>query len=183
MSSSNASSSSPSPASAAGAIRPVEWRDRGSIERILRATQAFSEEETRVALELVDAACAKPDEDYIVRVLELPGAGVAGYTCHGRTPFTDGTYDLYWIAVDPAYYGTGAARRLMAEAERDVFERRGGRLIIVETASKPSYARTRRFYESMGYAQAARIRDFYRAGDDKIIYEKRKVQTEAAPAE
>jgi hypothetical protein len=51
--------------------------------------------------------------------------------------------------------------------------RRGGLLVLVETASKESYARTRRFYQSLGYCEIARIRDYYRTGDDKIIYAKR----------
>lgn len=154
-------------------LRPVEPCDRAAIERILVATGAFISEEVKVALELVDAALRDPEGDYVVRVLDGgPGRGVIGYTCYGRAPFTDGTWDLYWIAVDPAAHGTGAARRLMAAAEDEV-RARGGRILLVETASKPSYARTRRFYESIGYREVARIRDFYRAGDDKIIYEKR----------
>jgi ribosomal protein S18 acetylase RimI-like enzyme len=154
-----------------GKIRPVEARDRAAIERILRATDAFIDEEVVVALELVDHAVRAPDVDYIVRVLET-AAGVIGYTCHGRAPFTDATFDLYWIAVDPAQHGSGAARRLMAAAEDDT-RARGGKLMLVETASKASYARTRRFYESIGYVEAVRIRDYYRAGDDKVVYEKR----------
>ncbi len=155
-----------------GTIRPVEEGDRPAIERILVATGAFTDEEMRVALELVDAAVRDPSSGYIARVLAEDGGRVAGYTCYGRAPMTDGTYDLYWIAVDPARHGTGAARRLMAAAENDI-RARGGRLVLVETASKPSYARTRRFYESIGYVEAARVRDYYRIGDDKIVYEKR----------
>jgi ribosomal protein S18 acetylase RimI-like enzyme len=60
----------------------------------------------------------------------------------------------------------------MAATEADV-QSRGGSLLLVETASKPSYARTRHFYESIGYREAARISDYYREGDDKVIYEKR----------
>jgi ribosomal protein S18 acetylase RimI-like enzyme len=60
----------------------------------------------------------------------------------------------------------------MTAAEQDI-RRRGGLLVLVETASKESYARTRRFYESLGYNEIARIRDYYRIGDDKIIYGKR----------
>jgi ribosomal protein S18 acetylase RimI-like enzyme len=152
-------------------IRPVEAADRGAIERILRATGAFIEEEVKVALELLDAGVRDPEGDYLVRVLEEDGA-LLGYTCYGRAPFTEATWDLYWIAVDPAHYGTGAARRLMAAAEDDI-RARGGRLVLVETASKPSYARTRRFYESIGYRETARIVDYYRQGDDKVVYEKR----------
>src|SRR5207244_1798850 len=117
-----------------------EPRDRERIRAILVATDAFSPEEVDVAIELVDISCAKPDGDYIVRVLETPDLNITGYTCYGRAPFTDSTWDLYWIAVDPARHGDGSARRLMTEAEADV-QARGGTIILVETASKPSYAR------------------------------------------
>jgi len=124
-----------------------------------------------VAIELVEDAIRRPTVGYLVKVIETED-GVAGYTCYGPAPFTEAAYDLYWIALDPAWHGTGAARHLMAATEADV-QSRGGRLLLVETASKPSYARSRRFYESIGYREAARIRDYYRKGDDKIIYEKR----------
>ena len=171
----NSSRESPAPHSAAGRHwaepRAVEARDVEAIRQILHATGSFIEEEIRVAIELVEDAIQHPNRDYLVKV--LPAAdGVAGYTCYGRAPFTYAAYDLYWIAVDPVWQGTGAAQHLMAATETDV-RSRGGKLLLVETASKPSYARTRHFYESIGYREAARIRNYYREGDDKVIYEKR----------
>jgi hypothetical protein len=49
----------------------------------------------------------------------------------------------------------------------------GGALILADTAAKPSYARTRAFYEAAGYALEARIRDYYAPGDDRLTYAKR----------
>jgi ribosomal protein S18 acetylase RimI-like enzyme len=141
------------------------------IRHILIATAAFNEEEVRVAVELVEHSLSDPEGDYQVRVLSVAG-DVIGYTCFGRAPFTEAAFDLYWIAVHPSWQGTGAARILMTAAEREI-RRRGGWLVLVETASKESYSRTRRFYESLGYRETARIRDYYRIGDDKIIYGKR----------
>jgi ribosomal protein S18 acetylase RimI-like enzyme len=149
----------------------VEAHDIEAIRRILIATGAFIEEEIRVAIELVADALRNPNVDYLVMVIQSED-DVIGYTCYGRAPFTESAYDLYWIALDPVWHGTGAARHLMAATEADV-RSRGGRLLLVETASKPSYARTRHFYESIGYREVARIRDYYREGDDKVIYEKR----------
>jgi ribosomal protein S18 acetylase RimI-like enzyme len=141
------------------------------IRRILIETEAFNEEEVRVAMELVEHSLRDPEGDYQVQVLSNAGE-VIGYTCFGKAPFTGAAFDLYWIAVHPMWQGTGAARVLMTAAEREIC-RRGGLLVLVETASKESYARTRRFYESLGYREIARIRDYYRIGDDKIIYAKR----------
>ena len=45
------------------------------------------------------------------------------------------------------------------------------RLIVVETSSRDDYDKTRRFYENtMGYETAAHMRDFYKPGDDKVVY-------------
>ncbi len=48
----------------------------------------------------------------------------------------------------------------------------GGTLVVVETSSRPDYAPTRSFYHSLGYAQAARIPQYYAPEDDLIVYTK-----------
>ena len=149
---------------------PVRWRDlapgdRGPIERILRATGAFDDAEVDVALELVDSP---RDVGYRFVVAEVDGA-VAGYACFGATPCTVGTWDLYWIAVDPARQGLGLGRQILGAVE-DAVRQEGGRLLVIETASKPEYAATRAFYERCGLELAARIQDFYARGDDKLVY-------------
>lgn len=164
------------------ALRPDH---RSDLELIVRATGVFSEEETGVALELFDeavvgfrsAADSSPPADY-----EFVGAfaddRLIGYACFGLTPATDRTYDLYWIAVHPDAQRLGAGAALMSEVERRLEERRA-RLVVVETSSREDYAPTRRFYQKRGYEENARLRDFYAAGDDRVILTKRLV---AAPA-
>ncbi len=146
-------------------LRDIEPRDRAAIARILAATNAFSPAEIDVALELVDEPRAA---GYRFVVAEIDG-DVAGYACFGATPCTVGTYDLYWIAVDPARHNKGVGRALLDAVETAV-RADEGRLLIIETASKPEYAATRAFYERCGLELAARIRDFYARGDDKLVY-------------
>lgn len=146
-------------------LRDIERRDRAAIARILAATDAFSPAEIDVALELVD----EPREaGYRFVVAEQAGT-VAGYACFGATPCTVGTYDLYWIAVDPTLQSKGLGRALLDAVESAV-RAEDGRLLIIETASKPEYAATRAFYERCGLELAARIQDFYARGDDKLVY-------------
>jgi hypothetical protein len=45
--------------------------------------------------------------------------------------------------------------------------------MIVETSSRDDYAPTRRFYNKRGYEEAARLRDFYAPGDDRVVLSKR----------
>jgi ribosomal protein S18 acetylase RimI-like enzyme len=121
---------------------------------------------------LVDEALAKGDTSgYLFLVLEEAGEppAVQGYACYGPVPLTVGVYDLYWIVVDPASQKKGYGRQLLAAVESHV-RQLGGRKILIETSSQESYAGTIRFYESSGYELVARIRDFYRIGDDKLIF-------------
>lgn len=131
----------------------------------MRATGVFNEAEIAIALELIDAP---PEVGYRFIVAEVEG-DVAGYACFGSTPLTNGTFDLYWIAVDPARHGRGIGRALMRASEYAIREA-GGRLMLIETASKPSYDNTRVFYLRYGCREVARIPEFYAIGDDKVIY-------------
>ena len=45
--------------------------------------------------------------------------------------------------------------------------------MVLETSAGPAYARARAFYERAGYAVVGRIADFYKPGDDCIVYCKR----------
>jgi len=94
-----------------------------------------------------------------------------GFACYGPIPLTQGVYDLYWIVVDPAYQKKGNGRYLLGYVEREV-KKQGGRMLLIETSSQESYVATTRFYERNGYQLAARIKDFYRIGDDKLVFSK-----------
>ena len=50
--------------------------------------------------------------------------------------------------------------------------KRGERVLLVETSGLPNLAQVRSFYCKQGYEEEARIREFYKAGDDKIIFRK-----------
>ena len=154
-------------------IRPVEPRDRDRIHQILVATNRFTEEEVRIADELVESAVEHPEKgDYIVHVLEEPDSGpskaVQGYVCYGPTPRTVGVFDLYWIAVDPKQQGQGFGQLLLKFVENEV-RRQNGRMLLIETRSRQSFAPTIRFYQRSGYDEISRIKDFYRIEDDKIV--------------
>ena len=97
---------------------------------------------------------------------------LSGFACFGPTPSTDRTYDLYWIAVHPDAQRLGVGATLMAEVE-GVLRSRQARLVVVETSSKAEYEPTRSFYQKRGYQEAARLRDFYAPGDDRLVLTKR----------
>lgn len=155
-------------------LGPLQRSHRSQLEEIVRATRVFNEDEVGVALELFDEA-QKAGYEFIGAFEEDT---LIGYVCFGATPSTDGTYDLYWIAVHPRAQRSGAGAALMSEVEWQL-EQRGARLVVVETSSRDDYASTRRFYHKRGYNEAARVRDFYSPGDDRVVFSKRLIAARA----
>ena len=155
-------------------IRSIKPRDRSRIEEMVVSSGRFNEEETKIALELVDEALERGENSgYLIVVLEVgkEHPAVEGYACYGPTPLTQGVYDLYWIVTDPIVQGKGFGRRLLEYVEKDIVKR-GGRMLLIETSSQESYGATIRFYKRNGYKRVARIKDFYRIGDDKLVFSK-----------
>lgn len=151
--------------------RSMIEQDRAVIEGILQVTPEFTPIEVEVALELVDLYLEHgTSSDYHILIAEVDNTP-AGYICFGPTPLTEGTWDIYWMAVDPHRQRQGIGRRLLNDAEVSILKLQG-RLILIETSSKPEYEKTRKFYESCDYQIIARIPDFYTPGDDKVVFQK-----------
>ncbi len=150
-------------------VRELRAGDRDAVYEALVACGAFTEEEVRVALEVLDAGLAGGlTGDYPHFAAEVEGR-VRGYVCVGKTPLTASTWHLYWLCVHPAVRGTGVGRALQAHAEAFI-RSRGGERLVLETSGRPDYARARRFYQQAGYAEVGRIPDFYKPGDDCVVF-------------
>ncbi len=152
-------------------IRPVTKDDKPAVMQILRTTPEFTTVDVQVAEELIDTYLDDPTgSEYYIFVAVTDS--VVGYVCYGPTPLTEGTWDIFWLAVAKERRGQGLGRMLMGFAEDRIREAKG-RLIIIETSSIPSYDRTRAFHQSIGFKIICQIRDFYSIGDDLVIMEKR----------
>ncbi|HXV90774.1 MAG TPA: GNAT family N-acetyltransferase [Gemmatimonadales bacterium] len=127
----------------------------------------FRPSEVAIAVELLDRAAAGDDDYRFVGAFD--GDDLVGYACWGPTPGTEGTFDLYWIAVDTTRQGGGVGSQLLTHVERTL-QAGGGRLIVVETSSRADYAPTRAFYERRGYTRAATLPGYYAPGDNLVIY-------------
>jgi len=147
--------------------------DRAAIGSLIVSIENFNKAEVNCAMELVDVYLNnKGQADYRVAVAEDSTSALRAYTCWGPVPLTRGTYDLYWIATHPGSRGRGFGETLMAYVENKVREEKG-RLLVVETSGKSSYAGTVEFYRRLGYEEASHIKDFYDVGDDRLIFVKR----------
>jgi ribosomal protein S18 acetylase RimI-like enzyme len=151
-------------------LRQLTLADRRRIEEITRAVGLFREDEVAVALEVFDEAVSgRPANTYSVLGAVLEGR-LIGWICWGPTPCTLGTYDLYWMAVDPALHGSGIGTALLREMERRLAG--SARLIVIETTGRPDYGPTRSFYQARGYQPVSVIPDFYAPGDDQVVFVK-----------
>jgi GNAT superfamily N-acetyltransferase len=146
--------------------------DRPAVVEILGTTPEFKPFEVEIAEELIDSYLQdSTGSGYHVLVAEIDST-VTGYICYGPTPMTEGTWDIYWMAVAPERQGQGIGRALLKSAEKEI-ARAKGRLSIIETSSTPLYEKTRRFHLRQGYEVICRMPDFYAPGDDKLILQKR----------
>lgn len=148
-------------------VRP---EDVAAVRALVLATAVFKPEEVDVAVELVQERLERGPESGYEFIFHDQLDGLAGYACYGRIPCTRSSWDLYWIAVDPARQGHGLGRLLLHEIMAAV-RAAGGERIFAETSSTPAYAGTRRFYLATGFVERARFEHFYDRGDDKVVYE------------
>ena len=125
-----------------------------------------------MAEELIDSYLDDPEGSGYFTLIAEADSAVAGYTCYGPTPLTEGTWDIYWQAVAREKRGQGIGSALMKASEAEIRKAKG-RLVIIETSSQPLYENTRRFHMGQGFEVIGCIPDFYTPGDDKLILQKR----------
>ncbi len=144
--------------------------DKPAVMNILRATPQFLPAEIVIAEEVLDCYFNDPSAGYFTLVAESENK-VAGYVTYGETPLTEGTWDIYWVAVAPDQKRKGIGAALLAAAEKEIILKKG-RMVMAETSSKPEYENTHRFYRAQGYKLAAQIADYYAPGDDIMFFQK-----------
>ncbi|MDQ7778565.1 MAG: GNAT family N-acetyltransferase [Planctomycetota bacterium] len=161
-------------------IRKLSAGDRSPLETLLRETKLFTEAEAACALEIADLVLSTPDQkDYEFWVAVKAEVGdLLGFVCFGRAPLTDAVWDVYWIVVHPDAQKRKIGSALMRFVEEYV-SKAAGRQLLIETSSTAKYEGTRAFYKRHGFLEAARIKDFYTVGDDKIVFGK-TVEVQAA---
>lgn len=162
-------------AGAEGGQPLIRWStpaDRDPIVAAIEATGFFRTDEIAIAVEVLEESLAKGPPGHYQSYSAVVDGQPVGWVSIGPTPCTVGTYDIYWIVTHPHWQGRGIGSRLLAHAE-SVIAARGGRIATAETSSRAQYEPTRRFYERHGYLDAARVKDFYDKGDDKVIFAKR----------
>ena len=156
-------------------IRSLARKDKAGLLSLLIKTKAFTSKEIDVAMELSDIVLKdKKQKDYTIYCAVNDEDTLLGYICYGPSPMTEGTFDLYWIAVDPDLQDQGVGSLLIDFLEGEV-RKIQGRMALAETASISEYEKTQRFYLHKGFKEVARVPDYYYPGNDRITFCKRFV--------
>lgn len=151
-------------------IRPITRDDTNAVMTLADATGLFQPNELEVLGEvLADYLGGDPDRDHFW--LADDEGGLVGTAYCVPEPMAYGIWNLLFIAVRPDLQGQGHGSALLLYVEQALRER-GVRLLLVETSGLGTFEQTRAFYRKHGYDEEARIRDYYRAGDDKVIFRK-----------
>ena len=145
-------------------IRPVERADIPNIKIIAEAAELFPGDMLDDMIAPYFARTAR-DIWFVVTQEDEP----VGFGFCEPERMTDGAWNLLAIGVSPERQGQGLGGAMMAYLENQLKDQ-GERVLLVETMGTLAFEATRAFYKKSGYAEEARIRDFYEAGADKVIF-------------
>jgi len=151
-----------------GKIKPVTKSDLNGLKNVVDSSELFPSEYLEDMMsdyfnnpETQDIWFTYIDDDIQVAI---------GYCVPEK--LTDGTYNLLAIGVSQDSQRKGIASQMMNYIEQ-LLKQNAGRILIVETSSDDAQMGARNFYKEIGYAQVAVIKDFWKDGEDKIVFWKR----------
>ncbi len=147
-------------------IDPTTEDDIPALQGVLDATGLFPGE---MLPDMLAPFLAGEGEAFWL-TCRLDGAA-AGFCYTVPEDMTEGTWNMLALAIRPDLQGRRLGTALVAAAERHLAAR-GQRILIIDTSGTDDFAPTRRFYARNGYGEEARIRDFWAAGDDKVVFRK-----------
>ncbi len=146
-------------------IRPTELKDIPALQTVLDGTELFPSD---MLPDMVSGFLSDDGSADVWLTAEAGGEPV-GFCFASPEELADGTWNMLAIAVLPEKQGSGAGGALVAALE-SLLRKQGHRVLIADTSGADDFARTREFYRKNDYAEEARIRDFWAAGDDKVVF-------------
>jgi ribosomal protein S18 acetylase RimI-like enzyme len=148
-------------------ITPTRADDIPALGQILDQTELFPSEMLKEML----MPALDGSHPALWLTAHLDGSAI-GFSYTEPEMLAEGAWNMLAIAIAPDHQGKGHGADLVRATEAQL-RQNAQRLLIVETSGLAAYAATRRFYDTAGYDQEARIRDFWADGDDKVIFRKR----------
>lgn len=159
------------PTSQAREVRPAVPADKPAMITAVAASGLFPPDELDWMDVMLDEYFSGTLGDGHSWITVTIGNDLIGVAYYAPERMTVGTWNTFLIAVRADRQGQGHGAALMHYIEQTLAER-GERVLLVETSGLPDFERTRAFYHKLGYDEEARIREFYNAGEDKVIFRK-----------
>ena len=154
-------------------IRAPLEEEGQAIVSVAKKIKHFSHEDINCIEDLwKESLHSDTDPDRYHFIIAKNAKQVLGFACYGHRPLTEGTYDFYWLGVDPTFQKKGIGRALIEQVENEIRDKKGY-LLIIETSSLEAFSLPRAIYISFGYQLVAQIPDFYKPGDGLVIYTKK----------
>jgi ribosomal protein S18 acetylase RimI-like enzyme len=149
-------------------IRAVTQSDIDGLKKVVDSSDLFPSEYLD---EMISDYFNNPDtQDIWFTYIDNNKQVAIGYCVPEK--LTEGTYNLLAIGVSQDFQRNGVSSEMMKYIEQ-LLKHKNGRLLIVETSSDDAQIGARKFYEKIGYTQEAIIRDFWKDGEDKIVFSKK----------
>lgn len=147
-------------------IRPVVKSDLENIKSVIDSSGLFPSE----MLDDMIAGYFSETEECIWLTGNLEKESFVSYCAPEK--MTEGTWNLYLIAVHSSLQGQNIGSKVLAHLEHLLVSKRV-RILIVETSGLPEFEKTRTFYIKNKYTKEASIREFYSKGEDKVVFWKK----------
>ena len=152
-------------------IRQATPEDTAAVIDLVVAAGIFSADDAWIVEGMLADYFGGSTDDGHVCVVDEEQGGSLGVAYYQPKPAADRVWVLTMLAVRPDRQGRGRGGAMLRGVEEDL-RARGQRLLLVETSSTPQYDRTRAFYDKLGYEEEARVRDYWEAGDDLVLFRK-----------
>ena len=141
-------------------------KDLDGIRSIIEATGLFPSE---MLDPMIQPFFADGSDGSIWLTLEDPEPVGVLYAIPEK--MTEGTWNILMIAIHSGCQRSGHGSALVSYIE-SILRERNARLVLVETSGFDEYEQARSFYRKIGFTEEARIREFYSAGEDKVVFVK-----------
>ena len=149
-------------------IRPITPGDTDAVFALAKKLEMFDTDGLELIKSTLTDYLSGNSKDLWFSAYEN---GLVGVIYCAPEPMTSGTWNVLMLLVSLNHQRQGHGSALMSYVEQTLGAR-GERLLIVETSSLDEFEPARKFYYQCGFNEEARIRDFYAAENDKIIFSK-----------
>lgn len=153
-------------------IRPIETNDTPSLIDVICNSGLFRPEDADSIQAMLEEYHSRKDDEGRRMIAYVDDVEISAVAYFSPKQFTDRVWELLMIAVAGSRQRQGVGSELLRAVE-DSVRSLNGRLLLIETSDKSSFERTRLFYDKHGYAEVARIADYFTDGYGKVSFIKR----------